>query len=460
MKSIRQIREQYDLITEKEEAEGRKLTALVRAGLFDAKKLPALKKAMEKGVDKMSAAEKRMLINLLDSLMSQVLSNQPVYQKVKQNVQKMDEAKVEYLSKLDPRFDKKYSEKDIPTVLILKRKAVRVYPDFQKVALYYAQAIDKYVSIPFGEINVGGLNEATSPTGNTSSSRSSTGTVVLPSSGRRVALGRRRPLISAQRNQFRNAPAINRWAYTAGRKTRKAIVRSLNEQRKLDENLIKIITAAGSRIAGPALKYGDDALKTAKQKGSEFLKRWRQSRADKAKEATRKKRTRETKDLTKQRRGKTDKPSTAAGAGAAAGTAAGSMAGGGGTNTTGREWRRPAEQGYQFGLRPTTSSSFTQKNPTTDAQAQRDYQAQKKANLSMAQQYESVYVQLKNMVESETPLIDISFGDNPITINNTVAKKIVSLHESVNKTNKKKMEKMLDESASSFNKVLTFALRY
>jgi hypothetical protein len=78
----------------------------------------------------------------------------------------------------------------------------------------------------------------------------------------------------------------------------------------------------------------------------------------------------------------------------------------------------------------------------------------------MAQQYESVYVQLKNMVESETPSIDISFGDNPITINNTVAKKIVSLHESVNKTNKKKMEKMLDESASSFNKVLTFALRY
>lgn len=456
MKSIRQIREQYDLITEKEEAEGRKLTALVRAGLFDAKKLPALKKAMEKGVDKMSAAEKRMLINLLDSLMSQVLSSQPVYQKVKQNVQKMDEAKVEYLSKLDPRFDKKYSEKDIPTVLILKRKAVRVYPDFQKVALYYAQAIDKYVSIPFGEINVGGLNEASSPTGNTSSSRSSTS----PFSGTAITLGQRKRRTAAQKNQWKNAPAINRWAYIKGVKARKAIVRSLNEQRKLDENLIKIITAAGSRIAGPALKYGDDALKTAKQKGSEFLKRWRQSRADKAKEATRKKRTRETKDLTKQRRGKTDKPSTAAGAGAAAGTAAGSMAGGGGTNTTGREWRRPAEQGYQFGLRPTTSSSFTQKNPTTDAQAQRDYQAQKKANLSMAQQYESVYVQLKNMVESETPSIDISFGDNPITINNTVAKKIVSLHESVNKTNKKKMEKMLDESASSFNKVLTFALRY
>ena len=455
MKSIKDLREQYDLITEKEEAETKKLAALVRAGLFDAKKLTSLKRALDKPVDKMTAQEKRMLLNLLDALMSEVISNQPVYQKVKQNVQKMNEAKVEYLSKLDPRFDKKYSEKDIPTVLILKRKAVRVYPDFQKVALYYAQAIDKYVSIPFGEINVGGLNEAT---GNNSPSGSRTGTVVLPSSGKRVTLGRKRPTISAQRNQFKNAPAINRLAYTAGRKTRKAIIRSLNEQRKLDENL-KILTAVGSRIAGPALKYGDDALKAARQKGGDLLKRWKQSRADKAKEAVRKKRAKETKDLTKQKKGKTDKSGTTSGIGTAAGTAAGLMAGGG-TNTTGREWRRPAEQGYQFGLRPTTSSSFTQKNPTTDAQAQRDYQAQKRANQVMAQQYESVYVQLKNMVESEIPSIDISFGDNPITINNTVAKKIISLHESVNKSNKKKMEKMLNESASSFNKVLTFALRY
>jgi hypothetical protein len=50
------------------------------------------------------------------------------------------------------------SERDIPVVLILKRKAIRVYPDNQKVALYYAQAIDKYVTIPYGNINTS-MNE-------------------------------------------------------------------------------------------------------------------------------------------------------------------------------------------------------------------------------------------------------------------------------------------------------------
>ena len=153
MKSIKGLREQYDLITEKEEAEVRKLSALVRAGLFDAKKLTSLKRALEKPVDKMTAQEKRMLLNLLDSLMSEVLSNQPVYQKVKQNV--MKENKDNFVS--DRRFGRGYpSQKDMPSVLLLKRKAIRVFPDGQKVGLYYAQAIDKYVTIPFSEI---GINE-------------------------------------------------------------------------------------------------------------------------------------------------------------------------------------------------------------------------------------------------------------------------------------------------------------
>jgi len=159
MKSIKDLREQYNLITEKEEAETKKLAALVRAGLFDAKKLTSLKRALDKPVDKMTAQEKRMLLNLLDALMSEVLSNQPVYQKVKQNV--MKESVVvdtkDYLTKMDPRVKRYgYSQKDAPSVLLLKRKAIRVFPDGQKVALYYAQAIDKYVSIPFSEI---GINE-------------------------------------------------------------------------------------------------------------------------------------------------------------------------------------------------------------------------------------------------------------------------------------------------------------
>lgn len=163
MKDIKQIRENFDLITEKEEKESQKLTALVRAGLYDAKKLPALKKALDKSADKMTGQEKRMLLNLLDSLIAQVTSDEQVYRKVKQNVHTMNEAKEDYLSKFDPRFKSGFpSDKDIPSVLILKRKAIRVYPDNQKVALYYSQALDKYVTIPFSDIQTG-INEQTVP---------------------------------------------------------------------------------------------------------------------------------------------------------------------------------------------------------------------------------------------------------------------------------------------------------
>jgi hypothetical protein len=160
MKSIKDLREDYNLITEKEEHDMNKLTQLVRAGLFDAKKLSALKRAMDKPADKMTSQEKRMMINLLDSLMAEVLSDKQVYRKVKQDVM-MKEAKSwetkDYLSKNDPRFGRGFpDQKDMPSVLLLKRKGIRVFPDGQKIGLYYAQAIDKYVSIPFQDINISG----------------------------------------------------------------------------------------------------------------------------------------------------------------------------------------------------------------------------------------------------------------------------------------------------------------
>lgn len=145
MKSIKSLREQYELITEKEDKEQRKLTTLVRAGLFDAKKLPMLKRALDKGADKMTPAEKKILIDLLDSLMNQVISSDPVYMKVKRNVQNMNEELV---------VEAPVSISDVPSIVVLKRKAVRVYPGGQQVGLYYSQQLDKYVTIPFGETGI------------------------------------------------------------------------------------------------------------------------------------------------------------------------------------------------------------------------------------------------------------------------------------------------------------------
>jgi len=149
MKKINQIRESNDILFEMEDSQMRKLSALARAGLFDPKKINFIKRALDKDVKNMTSADKKALIELLDSLIAEVLGSTQVYSKVKQEV--MKEAKKDYLSKYDPRFDKNYpSESDLPQIIILKRKAIRVYPDSQKVGLYYSQALDKYVSIPFG----------------------------------------------------------------------------------------------------------------------------------------------------------------------------------------------------------------------------------------------------------------------------------------------------------------------
>ncbi|CAB4211253.1 hypothetical protein UFOVP1418_234, partial [uncultured Caudovirales phage] len=86
MKKIERIREDYDIITEKDDSDTRKLTSLVRAGLFDQNKLPMLKRALQKDPSKLTMAERKALLELLDSLMSQVLHSQSVYSKVKQNV--------------------------------------------------------------------------------------------------------------------------------------------------------------------------------------------------------------------------------------------------------------------------------------------------------------------------------------------------------------------------------------
>ena len=111
------------------------LSQLAECGLFDEAKLPLIKRGLMKtNVNEMTEAEKKSLQYFIENLMTHVLVEQQ-----------------DYLSKLDPKSKMNYpSEKDMPSVIVLKRKAIRVYPDNQKVALYYSQALDKYVSIPFG----------------------------------------------------------------------------------------------------------------------------------------------------------------------------------------------------------------------------------------------------------------------------------------------------------------------
>ena len=161
MKNIKQIREHKVILAEREEAEDRKLSSLVRAGLFDSKKLPALRRALDKSADRISGQEKRMLVGLLDSLIDQVLSNQSVYQKVKQNVMKEEYEELDESSRTTKDIN------DLPNIILLRRRAVRVFPGGGKVVMYWADKINRYIPIPVDPVstvtrgpNIDGLSEA------------------------------------------------------------------------------------------------------------------------------------------------------------------------------------------------------------------------------------------------------------------------------------------------------------
>ncbi len=548
MKNVKQIRESYDLITEKEEAEDRKLATLVRAGLYDAKKLPALKKALEKSADKMTGQEKRMLLNLLDSLINQVVGSDQVFRKVKQNVQHINEAKEDHLSKFDPRFKAGYpTDKDIPTVLILKRKAIRVYPDNQKVALYYSQALDKYVTIPFSDIQTG-INEEKKDDNkdkrtpeekerdellkgkrstNWKTIKSSYSSIRKSSGSRAVAVGgalgsalyyakkRKQAMEKAAAEKAKETPKPEPKAKPKAKETPKpepkakpkakekpkaetkatisvrspeaavananrikkknkdvefmpksiehmskaktkveenfkARVQQLREERQQVDEIAPLVGAAvvGAARAAPyiargvmslarsragqaaisgAASLGKKGLDKAKGLGRWAVNKWK----------NRKKRSDIDIDVNTSSDNKENNASA-------------SGSGSGGPNYVLPTSKR--EYGFKHGT--SGESSWKNRADTGETQRKRDQQLSRKF-----QQNESVIPVLKNMLDNNITEQTLSINKQEININNTVAKKIMNVYESVNSTNKKKMEKMLNESAESFTKVLTFAIR-
>jgi len=376
MKSIKDLRENYNLITEKEEHDMNKLTQLVRAGLFDAKKLSALKRAMDKPADKMTAQEKRMMINLLDALMAEVLSDKMVYRKIKQDV--MKEAK-DYYATPDPRVQRVGypSQKEAPSVLLLKRKAIRVFPDGQKVALYYAQAIDKYVSIPYNEI---GINEE----------------VELDENAGLILKGG----LAAGRAALKYG---SKYADDAG----KAIGKIFRKSADKVDDVAKVTGKAKPKPKVPKPKSG----KPTKPKG---------------------------KNPPKGKDGKGGRvgTATAAAGGAAAGVA--SSGGGSGGGDTEPKYFTPMSAKLQANL-----SKAERVGGSEDAYRKRIEIANRKSAEAMSRQTNE----------------SVNLDGNMFELNNKEAEKVVALYESLNKTNKKKMVKMMNESSEGLEKVISFAVR-
>lgn len=139
---------EFKHIVEEEKADYSKLDTLVRAGLANKAQLQRIHKIMDKmGEERpvFNSADREIMRNLFNRMSDLITSNKQIYTRARQAVREdLNEARgdsVGSASSLVP---------DPPAVMVIKRKAVRLYPDGTRVALYWSDKLKKYFSVPYG----------------------------------------------------------------------------------------------------------------------------------------------------------------------------------------------------------------------------------------------------------------------------------------------------------------------
>jgi hypothetical protein len=132
----------FKLITEEEKKDYSKFDALVRAGLANKAQMQRIHKILDKmGEEKpnFNSADRAILQNLFNRMVDLISNNKQIYSKAKQAVREdLEEATSVPLVPMPP------------IILVIKRKAVRLYPDGTRIALYYSDKMKRYFSVPFG----------------------------------------------------------------------------------------------------------------------------------------------------------------------------------------------------------------------------------------------------------------------------------------------------------------------
>jgi len=135
---------EFKSIVEEEKSDYSKFDALVRAGLANKAQLTRIHKILDKmGEEKpvFNNADREILRNLFNRMVDLVSSKQ-IYGKARQAVREeveLDEARMDTPLVPDP-----------PVILVIKRKAVRLYPDGTRIALYWSDKLKRVFSVPYG----------------------------------------------------------------------------------------------------------------------------------------------------------------------------------------------------------------------------------------------------------------------------------------------------------------------
>jgi hypothetical protein len=176
MKNLQEFR----TLVEEEKSDYSKFDMLVRAGLANKAQLARIHRILDKMTEErpqFNNADREIMRNLFNRMIDIITNNKQIFQKTRQAVREEVELEESELDTADIKIgpsgrkvrahrfkvgDAPVKEEieieeatlelpdDPPFVLVLKRKAIRLYPNRTKIALYYNQKLDKYFSIPYG----------------------------------------------------------------------------------------------------------------------------------------------------------------------------------------------------------------------------------------------------------------------------------------------------------------------
>lgn len=141
---------EFKSIVEEEKSDYSKLDVLVRAGLANKAQLQRIHKIMDKmGEERpvFNSADREIMRNLFNRMADLITNNKQIFTRARQAVrEELEEAKADSVGSAYPLVP------DPPVVLVIKRRAVRLYPDGTRVALYWNDKLKRYFSVPYGPV--------------------------------------------------------------------------------------------------------------------------------------------------------------------------------------------------------------------------------------------------------------------------------------------------------------------
>lgn len=177
---MKQLQEFRSGLVEEEKSDYKQFDMLVRAGLANKAQLARIHRILDKMSEErpqFNNADREILRNLFNRMVDLVANNKQIFMRARQAVKedildtsdfkvgpsgrkvrahRIKVGDVAYGKDKDIKEDFELVEapvdfdNDPPFVLVLKRRAIRMYPDKTKVALYYSKTLDKYFSVPYG----------------------------------------------------------------------------------------------------------------------------------------------------------------------------------------------------------------------------------------------------------------------------------------------------------------------